>query len=160
MARPIPRWTLYVAKLLIAAVMVAAGTLFLLAGIFVSGAILPYLQPQLTFKTNPPWAMLFRDGSYIVGLEFLALAAQHWVSLRWRSFPVAIATGMVALVLAFMAVTAGRQAGWPEYFPWALPMLVVAPQPHNLALVLRISAPAGLLAVAAGCFDFCRREVS
>ena len=160
LARPISRWTVYVTKLVVALVLVALSTLVLLCGILLSGFILPYIQPQLTFKTAVPWAMLLHNCFYIVALEFLALTIQHWVSLRWRSFSVAVATGMIALVLGFMAATAGRQAGWPKYFPWALPMLVIAQKSHDLALAALIGFPIGLIVVALGCFEFSRRDIS
>lgn len=160
LARPISRWALYVTKLLAALALVTTSTLVLFCGILLSGVILPHIQPQLTFRTAIPWAMLLRDCFYIVALEFLALTIQHWVSLRWRSFSVAISVGMIALVLGFMAATAGRQAGWPEYFPWALPMLVIAQKPHNLALAALTAFPIGLIVSALGCREFSRRDIS
>jgi hypothetical protein len=54
-----------------------------------------------------------------------------------------------------------RQLGgaWPQYFPWSLPMLVLAKQPENIEAVLLISGAAGLIVAVVGCADFCRREV-
>ena len=40
LARPVPRWTLYVAKLMVVVAMTAAGTLVLLCGILIDGTIL------------------------------------------------------------------------------------------------------------------------
>ena len=95
-----------------------------------------------------------------MGLAFLALTIQHWVSLRWRSFSVSIGIGILALVAGFFAVAAGQQAdSWLQYFPWALPMMVLAKRPHNIEAALLISTAFGLGVVAAGCLDFCRREV-
>ncbi len=42
----------------------------------------------------------------------------------------------------------------------ALPMLVLARQPHNIAEALLISSVLGLMVAAAGCWDFCWREVT
>jgi hypothetical protein len=160
LARPVPRWTLYVAKLIVVVAMTAASTLLLVCGILMAGAVLPRLQPELVFGFPVPWAAIFRDGSQVMALAFLALTIQHWVSLRWRSFSVSIGTGIVATVVGFFAVGAGQQVGgWPQYFPWALPMLVLSKQPHDIQAVLFITGPLGLLVAAAGCFDFCRREV-
>jgi len=49
LARPVPHWTLYVAKLIVIVAMTAASTLALLCGILMAGAILPRLQPQCGF---------------------------------------------------------------------------------------------------------------
>ncbi len=161
LARPVPRWTLYVAKLIVVAVMTAASTLLLLCGIFAGGAILPHLQPELTFGPPVPWAAVVKDGSQILGLAFLALTIQHWVGLRWRSFSVAIGIGILATVVGVFAVAAGQQlGGWPQYFPWSLPMLVLSRHPPDIPAALLISAALGLIVTAVGCRDFCRREIT
>jgi hypothetical protein len=161
LARPVPRWTFYVAKLLVAVAMTAASTLTLLCGIVIAGSILPRVQSQLVFGFPIPWAAIFRDGSQIAGLGFLALTIQHWVSLRWRSFSVAVGAGIMATVVGIFAVAAGQQVGgWPQYFPWSLPMLVLARQPHDIGAILLISGALGLVVAGVGCVDFCRREVT
>jgi hypothetical protein len=160
LARPVPRWTLYVAKLVVVAAMTVIGTLVLLGGILMDGAILPRVQSELIFGFPVPWATIFREGVQVLGLVFFALTIQHLVSMRWRSFPVAIGTGIVAMVMGFFAAGVGQQfGGWFQYFPWALPMLVLARRPQNVEMALWISGVAGLVVAAAGCWDFCRREV-
>jgi len=97
----------------------------------------------------------------VTALAFLFLTIQHWVSLRWRSFSVAIGFGIVAMVTSFaMLLAAGQYGAWPQYFPWSLPMLVMARQPQNITAVLWICGLAGISTSVAGCIDFCRREVS
>lgn len=161
LARPVPRWTLYAAKLIVVMAMTAASTFVLLLGILMDGAILPRFQPELVFGFPIPWATIFREGAQVAGLAFLALAIQHWVSLRWRSFSVAVGFGIVAMVVGYFAVFASNQAGgWPQYFPWALPMLVFARRPENIGAALLISGALGLVVAVAGCSDFCRREVT
>lgn len=160
LARPVPRWTLYVAKLIVVMALIAASTVVLLSGIFLAGAALPLVQPEVVFGFPIPWAKIVRDGLSITGLAFLALTIQYWVSLRWRSFSVAIGVGMAAAVVGFFSVAVGQQlGGWPQYVPWALPMLVLAKQPHSIGAVLVIGGALGVLAAAIGCWDFCRREV-
>ena len=160
LARPVPRWTLYVAKLVVVMAMTVLSTLALVCGILIDGSVLARVQSAVVFELPVPWAAIFQDGANVMGLAFLALTIQHWVSLRWRSFSVAIGTGIVALVVGFFAVAAGQQAdSWAQYFPWALPMLVLARQPHDIGAALFISGALGLAVAAAGCLDFCRREV-
>jgi hypothetical protein len=97
----------------------------------------------------------------MTGLEFLSLTIQHWVSLRWRAFSIAVGFGVVATVTTFaILLSAGPYGSWPEYYPWALPMLVLARQPHNTVTVLWISGAIGMITVVAGCVDFCRRELA
>jgi hypothetical protein len=161
LARPVPRWTFPVAKLIMVMAMTAVATLVLLCGILLSGAILPRIQPEVTFGFPLPWSAIVRHCAQVMGLMFLPLTIQQWVSLRWKSFSVATSTGIVATVIAFFAVAASRQVpGWPQYFPWALPMLVLARQPHNILATLAISGVLGLAVTMASCWDFCRHEVA
>ena len=133
----------------------------LLCGILIDGAILTRVQSEVVFTFPIPWVAIFRDGAQVMGLAFLALTIQHWVSVRWRSFSVAIGTGIVALVTgAFAAAATQQTGGWPQYFPWALPMLVLARHPHNIEPALWIGGALGVVVATAGCLDFCRREVT
>ena len=160
LARPVPRWTFYVAKLLVVMAMTGASTAVLLGGVLAAGAVLPRIQPELHFGFPVPFAAIFRQGAEVAGLSFLALTIQHWVSLRWRAFSVATGFGMVAMVTGYLMVVSSRQIdGWQQYFPWSLPMLVLAKTPHNIEAALWIGGAAGLVIAAAGCLDFCRREV-
>jgi len=158
--RPVPRWTLYVAKLTVVLAMNAASAMVLALGIVVAGVILPHVQPQLVFPSPIPWIPILRDSLMMMGLAFLAMAIQHWVSLRWQSFSVAVGTGIVATAVGIFATFAGREVGgWPGYFPWSIPMLVQARQPINLGMTLLISGAVGVLVVVAGCVEFSRREI-
>jgi hypothetical protein len=162
-ARPVPRWTFYVAKLLVVVTMTAASTALLLCGVLAAGAILPLLplSIKVQFGFPVPLAEMLRRGAQIAGLAFLMLTIQHWVSLRWRAFSVAIGVGIMATVASILMRAASVQSGgWEQYFPWSLPMLVVATPPaQNIGAALWIGGAAGLAVAAAGCWDFCRREV-
>jgi len=161
LARPVPRWTWYVAKLIVVAAMVAASMVVLLSAIVLAGVILPYLQPELTFGWPVPWVSMLQKGAQLAGLAFLSLTIQHWVSLRWRSFSVAIGVGIVAMVIGYVsAMTTFRTPDWPQYFPWAMPMLVLSRHPQDAAGALWVTVAIGLVTAAAGCWNFCRREVS
>ncbi len=97
----------------------------------------------------------------MTGLAFPCLTIQHWVSLRWHSFSVAIGFGIVAMVTSFAMLLASSQyGGWTQYFPWSLPMLVLAKHPQNIEAALWISSAIGIVAGVAGAIDFRRREVT
>jgi hypothetical protein len=161
LARPVPRWTWYVAKLIVVIAMLASSMVVLQSAILIAGAILPRLQPELTFGFPVPWASIFQQGAQVAALAFLSVTIQHWVSLRWRSFSVAIGVGIVAMVVGYVAaMTTFRTPDWPQYFPWALPMLVLSRHPQDVEAALWVSAAIGLVVATAGCLDFCRREVS
>jgi hypothetical protein len=161
-ARPVPRWTFYVAKLLVVVAMTAASTALLLCGVLAAGAILPLLplSVKVHFGFPVPLADMFRQGAQIAGLAFLMLTIQHWVSLRWRAFSLATSVGIMATVASILMHAASVQAGgWEQYFPWSLPMLVVASPPQNAGAALWIGGASGLAFASIGCWDFCRRDV-
>jgi ABC-2 type transport system permease protein len=160
-ARSVPRWTVYLAKLLVAVSMVAASGFILLVAILAAGAVLPHLAgSELRFRSPVPIGAILVQIAEMTGLAFLSLAIQQWVSLRWRSFSVAIGFGIVAMVTSFaMLLAAGQYGAWPRYFPWSLPMLAVARQHEPVEFVLGITAMLAIAASMLGCADFCRRDV-
>jgi hypothetical protein len=160
-ARPVPRWTLYAAKLLIIFCMVVTSELLLLVGILAEGALPGRLTDEVRLPFPGPIATLTLQLAQMTGLALLPLAVQFWVSLRWRSFSVAMGTGIIAIVAGFaMLLSAGPYGAWPQYFPWSLPMLVLARHQPNLAAVLGISGALAAIVTLSGCIDFCRREIT
>jgi lantibiotic transport system permease protein len=161
LARPVERSTLYATKLLMVMGMTAASSALLVCGILLDGAVLPWLQTDYTFRVPIPWAEIFSKTAQIAGLGLLALTIQYWVSLRWRSFAVPVGVGIVGVGAGYIGFAAAQPAGgWPQYFPWSLPMLVIAQRPPNIAATLWISGVIALVVAVAGCWDFCRREIT
>ena len=157
LARPIPRWTVYVSKLLVVVVLTVAASAILLGGLLLAGTVMGHFNSAVRLGFPVPFAGIFQIAE-MTGLAFFALTIQHWVSLRWRAFFVAIGFGIVATVaIVAMLLAAGQYGSWPQYYPWALPMLMR--QPHN-ASVLYISAVIGIVVSVAGCVDFSRRDVT
>src|SRR5262249_490281 len=89
LARPVPRWTIYVAKLAVAVGFLLLSSLILLAGIFASGALLIRMQLDLHFGPVP-YREIFTSMLQVFVLSFLAITIQHWISIRYRSFTVAV----------------------------------------------------------------------
>jgi hypothetical protein len=160
-ALPVPRWTVYVSKLLVVAALVTFSTAVLIGLVIPAGKVLSLVEKQLPFATPSPWLALFRLGGEVTGLTVLAVAIQQWVSVRWRSFPVAVGLGLVVTIAGFVILAATARDGpwWTRYFPWTLPSVTVIERPANLTPFLLFSAGLGFLAAAAGCWEFCRRDV-
>jgi lantibiotic transport system permease protein len=159
-ARPINRANLYLAKLTVVTALTIVSTLILLAGLFAGGVVLPHLQTEAKFASPIPAATIIREGLEMTGLGFLALTIQHWVSLRWRSFAVSMGVGIVGMVIGYgMVVASQPNGGWALYFPWSLPMLILAMRPVNVTMALCGSTLLGCLVTIVGCNEFCRREV-
>ncbi len=161
LARPLPRWTFYSTKLAFTIGLAVAGSLLLALGIALDGAILPQLQREIVFAQPIPWGMILRNCAQVFGLAFAGLSVQNWISLRWQSFSVAMAAGIVLLVLGVFAGAVGQSTGSAlRFFPSALPMLIMARDVANVAVGLRISVVCGVFVAIAAGIDFSRREVS
>ena len=105
--------------------------------------------------------MILRNCAQVFGLAFAGLTIQNWISLRWHSSSVAMAAGIVLLVLGVLAGAVGQSTDSSlRFFPSALPMLIMARNVANVAVGLRISVVCGVLVAIAAGIDFCRREVS
>ena len=160
LTRPIPRYAFYLAKLAVIVGLAALSTLILVIGVIMSGLVLPHLQQTATFKTPVPALVIIKQGFQMTALGFLALSIQHWVSLRWRAFAVSTGVGIVAMVLGYGMVAASQpNGGWTQWFPWSLPMLVLAAWPVHMPTVLSISSSIAVMVTIAGCVEFSTREV-
>lgn len=58
LARPIPRWTVYVAKLLIVGALTVAASIILLGGVLVAGIVLRSLTSEVRFGFPVPFATI------------------------------------------------------------------------------------------------------
>ncbi len=119
-ALPIPRGAIYAAKLFSGMLLIGLSMAALYAETVLSGLALRLLAPGLGLEDPVPWLVLLK----LVGLAYLAswliIAIQTWVALRWRSFVVATAVGIGAMVVAVLMV----QSDWSQWYPWTLAGIV------------------------------------
>jgi len=147
-ALPLPRGSIYAAKQLTGMAVIGLSTAAL-AGMTVGvGLVGRTLLPQLGFDAPIPWGMLARSVCFSYFASWLVLSIQLWVSLRWSSFVVSSAVGVVATV--FGVVVFGSK--WDKFYPWTLPGVVstgmINQQPYATALLVGLFG--GFLA-AFGC---------
>ena len=154
-ALPVPRWSIYLAKLLVGMGLVAFATLVLVVGIPVVGSMLESFRPQMGFDGPAPWLATFRAAGAMFLASWLIIAFHTWVSIRWAGFVVPLAVGVAA---TFFTVFAANDTLAP-YYPWL--------QPINTMGVLGSTGSAvakGVLGGAAlgaiGCWEATRRDVT
>jgi hypothetical protein len=159
-ALPVPRWTIYISKLVVVIALILLSTAMLLAFVVLGGKLLPLMEPTLPFATPIPWLTFLQLGAEAMGLAFLAIAIQQWVSVRWPSFTVAVGFGLVATVAGFVITGATARDGpeWAGYFPWTLPTVALV-RPEKVSTFLLFSMMCGLAIAILGCWEFCRRDV-
>ncbi|MGH9582432.1 MAG: ABC transporter permease [Bryobacteraceae bacterium] len=85
-ARPVPRWTTYVAKLAVVITMAVASAAILVAGVLAEGGFLNWFDAELGFGAAVPVALIARQAAQMTGLAFLSLTIQHWVSSSMAVF--------------------------------------------------------------------------
>ena len=154
---PVPRWTIYLAKLLVCLMMVTVCTFILGIGIMGAGIILGQLLPQFkTFWRDIPWLEIFRGVVLTSVAAWLIVAIHTWVSLRWRSFTVSVGFGMSATIIGFLLSQSDK---WGKFYPWSLPANTFTNGGENMLFALLFSIVGCIVAGGLGCWEMTRRDV-
>jgi ABC-2 type transport system permease protein len=168
-ALPIPRWTIYIAKLLVGFSLVCVTSIVLAAGTGMQGWILLTLRPDLGLSRPIPWDLILWRSFSFVPPVLLMLAIQTWVAVRWRSFTIPMGLGISCTAMTIMLLrTIKNHMSTPygphlaSYFPWSLPYVVIAPgaTPDLRETAFLFGVLAGLLALVLGCWEIVRRDVA
>jgi len=152
---PVPKWVIYLAKFVIAMGLVCVAHLVLIAGTMVSGMLLRQFAPALKL-TALPIGLLVWPLAKISVAALLAVAIQHWVSLRWQSFTTAMAFGVCAMVIGFLAA---NSVEWGPWYPWSLTLHTLTPQPGAVISPMVFSVLAACVVMVLGAWQFTRREI-
>jgi ABC-2 type transport system permease protein len=166
-ALPVPRWTIYVPKILVAFVLVCISLLVLAVGTALEGEVLLNIRPDLGLTEPIPWSLILLRSFSFVPAVLLVLALQTWVAIRWRSFTVAIGLGIGATVIGIMLLRSLKNIESTPYgpllaslFPCSLPYVVIARQAtselRDTALLAGVVG--GLLVAILGCWEVVRRD--
>ncbi len=157
-ATDVPRGAFYIAKQALIAALVAVGTIVLTVGLVLTGRILHLLNPDLGLGAPIPWRDLARYTGAIIVAGSLMTAIATWVALRWQSFVVACAVGIVMTVSGVVIIN----SDWGQYYPWAFAGMVVSHlnQGDGVNVIpLLASLGGGLLWMLLGSWDVSRRDV-
>lgn len=151
-ALPVPRWSIYTAKVLAAQILMALASLVLWAGLIAAGFLAHAILPSVLFGPPPLWALLKRIALVFVGAG--ALINFHlWVSARAKSFTVPLGLGVAAVLVSTIALSDSSMKFWP----WMFPANTAMNERWVTAIVL--GAGGGLVASILGAWDICRRDV-
>ena len=155
LALPLPREVHYLAKLAALAVLVAAAFAALLALMPVGAMVLGLLKPEFGIGGAPPLASLLRTAAACYAAALLMVALHTWLAIRWQSFTVAVSVGMSATVMGFLI---GQSERFGHWYPWSMPLQVLAGKGQWTGFVVLAGLAGGLLVGLAGLADFRRRE--
>jgi hypothetical protein len=155
LALPAPRWTIYVSKLVVTIALLWAAHAVLVIGTIGSGTLLKLAYSDLNLGRMPlnPFVVPMLRVSMST---LLAVAIQHWVSLRWPSYTVAMGFGMCAMIMGIFAVQSPALGSW---FPWSLPIRAVMDGAAGQDRITAVALVGAITAAALGCWGFVRREI-
>jgi hypothetical protein len=157
-ALPVPRWAVVAAKQAVAAALIGLSHLVLICLTLLGGWLLWLLRPGLGFHAAIPWGQLLKPVATAYLVSWFILAIHTWVALRWRSFVVASAVGIVLTVAGVIVVN----SEWGSFYPWALAGLIVNGFNKGESLPLLeflLGSLGGLVAALIGGWEITRREV-
>ncbi len=155
LALPVPRYVHYLSKLFALITMMLLATTTLAALIPAGGLLLSAIKPQIGITGVVPWRMLLEQLAAMTLAALLITALQTWVAVRWRSFTVSVATGMVATVAGFLLAQSARFGHW---YPWSMPVQVIAGDGQWVGFVMPSGGIGGAAVTLFALWDFQRRE--
>jgi len=154
-ALPLPRWTIYAAKILsvflVLALMSVGVFAFTWAAVKLAVVIKPELAPTGVFDAS----------AYLTALGRMYLAAtlvvviQLWISLRWSSFVPGLVVGIGGTFFAVVATAA--KVG--VFLPWQMPVNMLATEGWRMQTALGLGFGGGLVLLALMLWHLSRREV-
>ncbi|PHY18248.1 ABC transporter permease [Caulobacter sp. BP25] len=154
-ALPVARWKLYAAKAICVVALVAVMTLLnqLIAWAAISGAaaLKPAVAPTGALDVSQA---LLLNGK-IVAAALLMIAIQLWAALRFSSFVPALALGIGGTFFSVVATSAKQGV----FFPWQMPMNMLARDAWRVETALALGGGLGLLALIVAVLHLARREV-
>jgi lantibiotic transport system permease protein len=116
-ALPVPRGVIYAAKQFAGMGLIGLSSAVLVPYTVAGGLLLRLLRPGIGLEGVIPWGQLVT----YVGMTYLGawllISIHTWLSLRWKSFVVACATGIACTIIGVFVV----RADWGPFWPWALP---------------------------------------
>ncbi|AQR62461.1 ABC transporter [Brevundimonas sp. LM2] len=154
-ALPVPRWQIYAAKALCVLAMIAAMSLLNLlltcGAVTLAATLKPVLAPSGVFD---PFAQAVLLGKVLLA-ALLMVAIQFWIALRFSSFVPALAVGIGGTFFSVVATSAKQGV----FFPWQMPINVLATEAWRAQTVLGLGCGVGLVVLIAAVAHLGRREV-
>lgn len=120
------RTHIYLSKLLLTYLMIIAAHLYFIILMLLSGLLLGFLRPELQLYQSFPDLLFLGKLAYKTILSVGSmLAIQFWISMRFRSFIVALGAGVIGFVLSSLLVDSWAHS---TYLPYTYPLLYLKPE--------------------------------
>ena len=154
-ALPIPRWSVYMAKVVVGMGLVGMSSLVLWAGILLIPLLAGFVRPAIAFAGPVPWLVVLSQLGLVYLAAWLMIALQTWVSVRWSNFVVGIGVGITAVIVGVI-LSDGQSYGFVHYYPWLFPFFALSSSTQSPVI---LGVLGGLTFSVIGCWEMTRRDV-
>ena len=146
-ALPMRRWPVYAAKWIVVVGLVVLSSICL--PFFAVAAVEILKQVRVEWRGAAlPWRLLLNGVSRGCGACLLLISLQCWLSLRWRSFLVALGVGITGIMSGIILISAPLK--FLSLYPWT--MAGAAASPHEPLLPLVWGMCGGLAIAVIACW--------
>lgn len=152
-ALPIPRQSVYLAKFIVAQLLILISTLVLAVLIVAVGIAATHMRVELANSGPIPFGWIAKYAFLVWVAGWFIIAIHTWISMRWSGFPIPLGAGIGGTFFALFAASASIG----KYYPWLLPLNLFLDGRFTAAIVL--GAVGGILGAVLGCLEFVRRDV-
>jgi hypothetical protein len=157
-ALPQPRWTVYAAKQLMGMALIALSMAGLVGFSVLAGLVLRMLMPDVGFDAAIPWDLFLKYGVMVYLASWLIISLHTWVAIRWQSFVVAMAVGILMTVSGMIVIS----SDWGSFYPWAMPGLLANTFNKGEPILLKeliVNVVGGIIVALLGGWEVTRRDV-
>jgi len=155
-ALPVPRWSVHLAKLLVALGAVGLSTVVLAGGLSAVIAVLEWMGSGS--GADLPWRFVACRSLDTYGGALAIIALHHGLSMRLRGFEAPVGLGMIGAVVGTQ-VSASSEYWF--FFPWSYPTVASSasdPDARLLALALSAALAVGIALVTT--YDTATRDIA
>jgi len=153
LALPTPKLAVFAAKALVCAALMALISAGVFAAILIGGTLADSLGGD-RLAGEPPLSFMASLLARMWLAAMLALAIQFAVAHATANFAVPIIVGIGGTFVAVVATSSGAGV----YFPWLLPVNMLASEPPRAAQALVTGAAGGVIVFAGACLWLARRD--
>ncbi|MEE2567721.1 ABC transporter permease [Hyphobacterium marinum] len=154
LALPPAKWTIFAAKCVLALLLMAVASGLAWASIFAAGHTANLLAPDHALQGPVPYWDAAKLLAKMFAASILLIAVQLAIALRYASFALPISIGVGG---TFVAVAA-TSSQYGAYFPWLLPVNMLASEPERAQFALTYGVAGGFIVLAVLTIWFARRD--
>ena len=158
-ALPVPRGTLYAAKLVVGSGLLGAGGLILALGAAIEGFVIAASQPSLGLALPIPLTEVIRQVGAAYLASWLLLALELWVAVRWKGLAAPCGLALVGAVIGLVLSISPRTIALARLFPWSMAFIAGTRSDESQLIAVLGGIVGGVCLGILGGWEVSRRDV-